>query len=84
MKIHILGDLHLEFGPVPIPTPDADVVVLAGDVHVGTKGLKWIKEHFAERPVIYMLGTHEFYHHSLPELTQTLKRKTEGTQTNAS
>jgi predicted phosphodiesterase len=78
MKMHVLADLHLEFGPVSIPTPDADVVVLAGDVHLGDKGLKWINKHFAGRPVVYVLGNHEFYHHSLPELTQTLKRKTEG------
>jgi hypothetical protein len=27
MRLHVLGDLHLEFGPVNIPPTDADVVV---------------------------------------------------------
>jgi Icc-related predicted phosphoesterase len=29
-------------------------------------------------PAIYVLGNHEFYRHTLPELTETLKRETEG------
>src|SRR5687768_8966700 len=43
MRLHILGDLHLEFGTTSIPTPEADVVILAGDVHLGREGRKWIK-----------------------------------------
>jgi len=78
MRWHILGDLHLEFGPTRIPTPDADVVVLAGDVHLGREGRKWIRNHFRDKPVVYVLGNHEFYRHSLPELTETLKRETDG------
>ena len=78
MKIHILGDLHMEFGPISVPKAAADVVVLAGDIGVGIKGLTWIKQHFAGRPVVFVLGNHEFYHHSLPELTQKLKQETEG------
>jgi len=35
MRLHILDDLHLEFGTAKIPATDADVVVLAGDVHLG-------------------------------------------------
>jgi hypothetical protein len=38
MLLHILCDLHLEFGPVEIPATNADVVILAGDTHVGTRG----------------------------------------------
>ena len=34
VKIQLLSDLHLEVHPhfVPVPAPDADVLVLAGDV----------------------------------------------------
>src|SRR5262245_40274715 len=78
MRLQILGDLHLEFGPARIPTPDADVVVLAGDVHLGREGRKWIRGHFPDKPVVYVLGNHEFYRHSLPELTEALKRETNG------
>ena len=39
MRLHILSDLHLEFGKVKIPETDADVVVLMEDIHVGSKGM---------------------------------------------
>lgn len=32
MKIQILSDLHIEFQPFTLPTTDADVIVLAGDI----------------------------------------------------
>ena len=78
MRLHILGDLHLEFGSAKIPATDADVVVLAGDIHLGRKGRKWARNQFPTKPVVYVLGNHEFYRHSLPQLTETLKRETDG------
>ncbi len=33
---------------------------------------------FPGKPVIYILGNHEFYRHSLPALTETLQRETDG------
>ena len=78
MRIHVLSDLHLEFGEVRIPRLEADVVVLAGDIHMGREGRRWVRATFPEQPVIYVLGNHEFYRHSLPELTVTLQRETVG------
>jgi predicted phosphodiesterase len=80
MRLHILSDLHLEFGAAKIPRTDADVIVLAGDIHLGREGWRWARNEFGEKPVIYVLGNHEFYRHSLPELTETLKRETDGSQ----
>ena len=80
MRLHILSDLHLEFGHVKIPPTDADVVVLAGDIHVGQKGLKWARKQFPDKPGIYVLGNHEFYRHSLPDLTEQLKHEADGSQ----
>lgn len=80
MRLHVLADLHLEFGRVDIPETDADVTVCAGDVHAGTRGLEWIKSHFPAKPVIYVIGNHEFYHQELPALSEQLKREAEGTQ----
>lgn len=34
MKICTMDDLHLEFGPYPFELPDADVLILAGDICV--------------------------------------------------
>jgi predicted phosphodiesterase len=78
MRLHILSDLHLEFGNFDPPATDGDAVILAGDIHMGRVGLKWMQEHFPAKPVIYVLGNHEFYRHSIPELTHMLKRETAG------
>ncbi len=65
MKLHILNDLHVEFGEFKPPFTDADVVVLAGDIGVGNGGLDWAKTYFPDQPVIYVPGNHEFYHHDI-------------------
>jgi predicted phosphodiesterase len=61
MKLHILSDLHLEFARFHPPTTDADVVVLAGDIHLHTHGITWAREAFPDREVICLAGNHEFY-----------------------
>lgn len=65
MKLHILNDLHIEFEDFEPPATDADVVVLAGDIGVGMDGLRWAEARFPDRPVIYVAGNHEFYHHDI-------------------
>lgn len=60
MKIHLLSDLHNEFSRYePVPT-DADVVVLAGDIDLKTRGAEWARTAF-DVPVIYVPGNHEYY-----------------------
>ena len=44
----------------------ADLVILAGDVNLGTKGIEWIKSTIKNIPVIYVLGNHEYYKGSYP------------------
>jgi predicted phosphohydrolase len=80
MRLHILSDLHLEFGNFDPTATDADVVILAGDIHMGRAGLEWMRRHYPGKHVIYVLGNHEFYRHSIPELTSALKRETDGSQ----
>jgi predicted phosphohydrolase len=80
MRLRVLSDLHLEFGPVNIPPADSDVVGLAGDIHLGQEGLEWVGRLFPGKPVVYILGSHEYYRYSLPELAETLKVETERTQ----
>lgn len=68
MKIHLLSDLHLEFQPYEIePDLGADVIVLAGDIHTGTKAQEFIKT-LPEVPVLYIAGNHEYYGNKFPEL----------------
>jgi predicted phosphodiesterase len=78
MRIRILSDLHLEFGPVELPEVEADVVVLAGDVHKGMRGLGWARERFGETPVVYVLGNHEYYGEALPRLREKLEHEAAG------
>jgi len=79
LKIHILCDLHVEFGDFVPPDVGADVVVLAGDVHVKNRGLQWIFDQKFEVPVLYVLGNHEFYREKFPGLIDKLKIGAEGT-----
>ncbi|QGZ62878.1 metallophosphoesterase [Paraburkholderia acidisoli] len=65
--MRVLSDLHLEQDePDTIPHAEADLVVLAGDIHNHGLGLRWAAETFggaldAPLPVIYVPGNHEYY-----------------------
>jgi predicted phosphodiesterase/uncharacterized protein YoaH (UPF0181 family) len=61
VKIRVLSDLHLECCDWLPPAAQADVVVLAGDIHNGTAGLRWASRSFGAAAVIYVPGNHEFY-----------------------
>ncbi|WP_233862924.1 metallophosphoesterase [Paraburkholderia adhaesiva] len=63
MKIRVLSDLHLENDePDTIPHAEADLVVLAGDIHNHALGLRWAAETFDPQvPVVYVPGNHEYY-----------------------
>ena len=79
MRLHILSDLHLEFWDFAVSAVDADVTILAGDIHTGRHGRQWARaQAFADKPVVYVCGNHEFYGHSLPGLTAQLIRDSHG------
>ena len=63
MKIRVLSDLHLECDePLAIPYAEADLVVLAGDIHNHAEGLRWAAENFgSDVPIVYVPGNHEYY-----------------------
>lgn len=60
MKIYAWSDLHNEFSLFAPPLIAADVVVLAGDIDIGDRGVRWANSAFA-CPVVYVAGNHEFY-----------------------
>lgn len=77
--MHVLSDLHLERGHRDLmPGDDADVVVLAGDIALGTDGVRWARAWGDGRPVLYVAGNHEFYGQTLPDLTAQLREAAEG------
>lgn len=67
MKLLILSDLHLDVAPMALEhesqriDQDADLVVLAGDIDEGTRGLRWARASFPDKPIVYVAGNHEFY-----------------------
>lgn len=79
MRLHILSDLHLERAPFEAPRPEADLVILAGDIARGTAGVQWARTWAPDVPVLYIAGNHEFYGHRLPELTGALRAAAAGT-----
>lgn len=72
MKLQIMSDLHIEFAPLDPPATDADIVILAGDVHIKRYGFEWAMETFPFKPVLYVLGNHEYYGEALPKHTNKL------------
>ncbi|MSQ70501.1 MAG: serine/threonine protein phosphatase [Betaproteobacteria bacterium] len=60
MRIRLLSDLHLEVHPFVPPPMNADVVVLAGDIHNGARAIEWAKRTF-DVPVLFVPGNHEYY-----------------------
>lgn len=79
VRLHVLADLHQEFEAIAIPHVEADVIVLAGDIGQGDHGLEWIRKQWPDQPVVYVMGNHEFYHQSFPELVETLQQQAAGT-----
>jgi predicted phosphodiesterase len=73
-SVHPASDLHLEFEAYQTAVT-ADIVILAGDIHVGTKGLSWARECFPDSEIIYVAGNHEYYHHQYQELLFQIRNK---------
>ena len=62
-KLAILSDIHTEFeafDPDILLEDNPDVVILAGDIGVGTGGVAFAKT-LDPTPVIYVPGNHEYY-----------------------
>lgn len=69
MRLLVISDLHLEFGPFefPSPMPDFDVAVFAGDMGQPiSAAIQWMSGEretgpLQGRPIVYVPGNHEFY-----------------------
>lgn len=84
MKIQIASDLHLEYLEKPFPgyrviePADADVLVIAGDIHRTTEAVSA----FADWPVpvIYVHGNHEAYYEQYSDLVENMRAASAGSQ----
>lgn len=79
MKLHIVSDIHNEFGDFEYSPPDCDVVICAGDIHPGVDGLTWMAETYGTSmgmPVIFVAGNHEYWDDNrLHEHTELMRAK---------
>ena len=48
MKLYVLSDVHVEFEPFDPPKVNADIIILAGDIHVKV----WIRSGIRDNPSI--------------------------------
>lgn len=74
VKIRVLSDLHLEIQGWTPPHAEADIVVLAGDIHSGVRGVEWARRQFPLIPILYVPGNHEFYGRDLQETISDLQK----------
>jgi predicted phosphodiesterase len=79
VRIRVLSDLHLEAWPFDPPAADADVVVLAGDIHNGVAGIEWAHTRF-DTPVLYVAGNHEPYDGEFESTRAALRDAAAGTR----
>jgi Icc-related predicted phosphoesterase len=72
MKLAILSDIHNEFTVLPAPAVNADVVILAGDIDVKLRAVEWARQF--DKPVLYLIGNHEFYGNELQSIRQKTRQ----------
>ena len=61
MRLLVLSDLHVEIAEFAPGAFDADLVVLAGDIHNGALAPQWARRVFPDHPILMVAGNHEFY-----------------------
>jgi len=85
MRLHIYSDLHLEFAPINLPVDVtsgklADLVLLAGDIHVRRRSVSWAAATF-HQPTVLVGGNHEAYGDSLfAAISENRKQAREATR----
>lgn len=79
MKLHILSDLHSEFEDYEYHETDTDVVVLAGDTNLKERGIAWALDTIKDKPIVYIMGNHDYYGSAYPKLLNSLREKCKGT-----
>ncbi len=83
MRVQIASDLHheLERGErsehALARAPDADLMILAGDIHSGTAAIGWYRG--LPVPVVYVHGNHEAYNQRYPRLVAEMRQAAAGT-----
>lgn len=84
MRIQVASDLHLELLPEDLgaglliaPHPDAELLILAGDIHNGVEAIRYFRDWPV--PVLYVPGNHEFYGQTWEDVRVRLRNETSDT-----
>lgn len=82
MKLLVLSDLHCEYEAMPLVgkdgrrmDADADVVVLAGDIHTASNAVTWARESFPDKKIVQVAGNHEYWYRELDEALDQLREQ---------
>ena len=78
LRVRVFSDLHYNRRNFDLPPITADLVVLAGDIHCGAKGVIEAKKRFSACPVIYVPGNHEYYYHDFLRVVDEMRREAHG------
>jgi len=64
-----------------IKQTDAEIIVLAGDINTGVRGIEWavIESIAHDKPILYVMGNHEYYGHAYPHLLKKARKLIDGT-----
>jgi predicted phosphodiesterase len=81
MARHKDAPRHPARGPLLHDVGKIDLVVLAGDIHNGLRGLVYAEQvsEFLNAPVVMVAGNHEYYHHDFAVLLPALRHAAERT-----
>jgi len=77
MKIAVFSDIHNEFEYWFPGKVEADVVVLAGDIHINCKSIGFAKKF--SQPVIFIAGNHEYYGSEFHKTNEMMKEDSKNT-----
>ena len=81
MKLHVVSDIHLEFGELKYTPPACDVIICAGDIQPGVEGLIWMAEIYGTStgmPVIFTPGNHEYWDRAFVMHNDMMRAAAEG------
>jgi hypothetical protein len=79
MNIGVLSDLYIdEMGALPKPTDEPDIMILAGNIARGVRGLAWAQKTF-DCPVVYILGNYSYHGFCIADLEDELRSMAWGT-----
>jgi predicted phosphodiesterase len=82
MARHRAVSRHPSRGPLLDDVGKVDLVVLAGDIHNGLRGIIYAEQvaAYLNAPVVVVAGNHEYYHHAADTLLPALRAATAKTK----